>query len=731
MLLAIRLSTHLAFAALASSGMAPAQVGPLAPDVTAAVIDQPPDGQGDFIFLGFPGTLVLKTTDEDRRSIREYDLTSIDTSAVSSARVTGRIGANNALDVGARDFEIVLYGANGSADVTDFSLPGTVLGSLSYSPPQDLSLEFDLDASAPVLALLQSGAQHIGVRIQCTSVPNAPNSTSDVFLVLEGAQGPDWTNQTGETQLNSPRIADIDLDGFDEVVLASQTKLFVWDAQGFSLPGFPKDLGSFASDVPLCVDLDGDGDLEIVQPTGARVEVFEHTGAVVPGWDGSTSAIASAAGDIDGDGRVEIVTARVGSSAGGYEHDGSFKANYLVAGFPGFSWESGPTLVDLNGDGVLDVLGRGEERLCAWTGDGTVLPGFPVDLPGATTARPVAGDLDGDGDIEIVVTSDSFVEPITATDELWVVDEHGDLLPGWPVSIPMSVHDHPALVDIDADGDLEIAIFAAGSGLRQLHVLHHDGTPASGFPLTPPSPQPLNSYSTVSSADLDGDGAADLAFHVSNVLFAYDGSGAAIPGFPQVLGASQSSSTRTAAPALGDIDRDGRVEYVGAATHDLITAFQLETPFTADLAVWNQDDGGPAGASRRIPPELSADEHAVSASSGGDVSYSIDFGPSAAGRGYFLLAGSSGSGPGTPLPDAPALAPFNVDGLTLFVMKAAGTATLPGFVGLLDGRGRATAQLPLAGPLDPSLAGVRVDLAAVLLFPIDTVSNGVGLWFTP
>ncbi|MHC4838537.1 MAG: FG-GAP repeat domain-containing protein [Planctomycetota bacterium] len=716
-------------AALSSSALA--QVGPLAPDVTAAIADQPPDGQGDLILTGQAGTLVLKTAEEDRRCIREYDLSALETAGVSAARVTGRISANNALDVGSREFDVVVYGANGAAELSDFDAGGTVIGSLSYSPPQDLVLEFDLDASAPVLALLQSGAQQVGVRIQSTSAPNAPNSTTEVFLELEGAQETDWTKQTGESQLNSPRIADVDLDGYDEVVFASRTTLHVWNAQGASLPGFPRDLVGKATDVPLCVDLDGDGDLEIVQPTDDRVEVFQHTGAEVAGWSASISAIASAAGDIDGDGLPEIVTARQGSSARSYEHDGSFKANYLVSGFPGFAWESGPTLVDLNGDGVLDVLGRGTERICAWNGSGALLPGFPVDVPGETTARPVVGDLDGDGDVEIVVTSDSFFAPITATDELWVLDSQGALLPGWPVSIPMSIHDHPALVDVDQDGDLEIAMIAAGNATRLLHVLHHDGTSAAGFPVVPQSPLPLTAYSTVSSADLDGDGDTDLAFHIGNVLFAYDGSGAALPGFPQVLAASVTSSTRAAAPALGDIDRDGRVEYVGAATNDIVTALQLDAPYTSDLAGWSQDDGGSRGQSRQQRLELRADRHAVSAISGGSVNYSIDFGPSAAGRGYLLLAGSSGSGPGTPLPDAPALAPFNFDNLSLFVLAAAGTATLPGFVGFLDGDGRAAAQLPLGSSLDPNLVGVRVDLAAVLWFPIDTVSNGVGLWFTP
>lgn len=719
-------------ALLAGQGAeARAQVGPLAPGVTATLLDSPIDGLGDQVVTGTFGNIVLKLASEDRRSIREYDLTGIDAAGATSARVTGRISANNALDVGLREFEVVVYDANGTAEPADFEAVGAVIGAVSYSPPQDLVVEFDFDATGSVIPLIQGGAEHIGVRIQSTSTPNAANATFEVFLTLEGALDEDWTKVTGETQLDSPRIADLDLDGYEEVIFTSRTKLFVWNDRGENLPGFPKNLEGIAGDVPLCVDLDGDGDLEIVQPSLDRVEVFEHTGAMVPGWAGSISANASACGDIDGDGHPEIVTARTGSSARSYEHDGSLKTSYIVQGFPGFSWESGPTLVDLNGDGILDVLGRGSERICAWTGDGTVLPGFPVDVPGETRARPVAGDLNGDGDIEIVITADAFFTPITVSDELWVLDAQGNLLPGWPRSVPMSIHDQPSLVDIDQDGDLEIAMVAAGSSERRLHVLHHDGTYQPGFPLVPQSPSTLGAYSTVTSADLDGDGDSDLAFHISNVLFAYDGGGSPIADFPKLLAASNSSATRMPAPALGDIDRDGRVEYVGAATNDILTVLQLDAPYTGDLAGWSQDDGGVQGQSRQLRLELRADTHAISAGSGGAVNYQIDFGSQAAGRGYILFASASGSGPGTLLPDAPAIAPLNIDNLTLFVLAAAGTPTLPGFAGLLNAEGQASAQLPLNGPLDPSLVGVRVDLAAVLLFPIDTVSNGVGLWFTP
>lgn len=721
----------IALACALTSNAATAQDTSLAPAVVASVSDAPPDGQGDSVATGLFGTIVSATAGEVRRSIREYDLGGLTTSGQTTFAVSGRITANNAIGVGPRDFDIVLYDADGSAQKSDFEVAGTVLGSVSYEPPLDIILDFDFDATGPAQALVQAGASHLGVRIEATNTPVSTNSTTDVFIEVSGAGTADWVALTGENQLASLRIADLDLDGFDEVVLASASKLNVWNADGTPFPGFPVALSMGAIGVPVCVDLDLDGDLEICVPETVTIEVFEHDGSAVPGWNPFISVLEVSAGDIDGDGYPELVFSRSNSAAVAYEHDGTLKSSFSVNVPPFFSWESAPALADVNGDGVLDVLGRGTDSLCAWDGAGNVLSGFPVTVPGETIPRPVIGDLDGDGAEEIVLTSDINAPFEAGLDELWLVDLSGALLPGWPVSVPMSIVDHPSLVDLDGDGDLEIAMVASGAdSVRRLHAWHHDGGVVTGFPLIPSSPTSLVSYSTVTSADLDGDEVSDLAFQAGNNLFAYDGQGQSLPGFPVALGAVAISAQSSPAPALGDIDRDGLVEYVGSATTDIVTALQLDAPFTGDLAGWNQDDGGVLGQSLQRQLELRADAHAVSVSSGGTVNYLVDFGPDSAGRPYFILAGASGSGPGTPLPDAAAIAPFNVDSLTLFVLSAAGSASLPGFVGAVDGNGQAFAQLPL-GSLDPTLAGVRVDLAAVLLFPIDAVSNGVGLWFTP
>jgi hypothetical protein len=177
--------------------------------------------------------------------------------------------------------------------------------------------------------------------------------------------------------------------------------------------------------------------------------------------------------------------------------------------------EGSPVLADVNRDGVLDVLvGTADGLVHAIEGDsGMELLGFPAAtdpvLPPSRTDRieafaeghvPVpreallatlaADDMDGDGRVEIVAAS--------TEGKLYVFDDHGRRLPGFPVTSDPSLSAHarrdvfndvdpgfassPALVDLDAplgDGDLEIVL---GGLDGHVYAWRLDGSPVSGFP---------------------------------------------------------------------------------------------------------------------------------------------------------------------------------------------------------------------------------------------------------
>jgi hypothetical protein len=181
----------------------------------------------------------------------------------------------------------------------------------------------------------------------------------------------------------------------------------------------------------------------------------------------------------------------------------------------GAAGESSPVLADVNRDGVLDVIvGTADGLVHAFRGDyGTELLGFPVEtdpvLPASVTggiesfagghvpvpreailASVAADDMDGDGKLEIVAA--------TTEGKLYVFDDHGRRLPGFPVAsdpafsalarrdryndLDPGFASSPSLVDLDAplgDPDLEIVL---GGLDGHVYAFRLDGSPVAGFP---------------------------------------------------------------------------------------------------------------------------------------------------------------------------------------------------------------------------------------------------------
>ena len=151
------------------------------------------------------------------------------------------------------------------------------------------------------------------------------------------------------------------------------------------------------------------------------------------------------------------------------------------------------------------------------------------------------GDIDGDGDMEIVVGSCGRVYA-------WHSD--GSIVSGWPRSAGVGAGSSPALGDIDGDGDIEIV---AGSGDGMVHAWHHNGSAVAGWPKT------TGDYSSSPVlGDIDGDGDIEImAGSVDKKVYAWHHDGSAVAGWPKTTYSYVSSS-----PALGDIDGDGDIEVV-------------------------------------------------------------------------------------------------------------------------------------------------------------------------
>ena len=171
---------------LAFAGVAHAQV--FTPAIVASVHDSPRDGLGDsFNAAPFDGLLRQTSTQEDR-AIQEFDLSSLGGASIGSAILSGTVFVNNAFDNGPRNFDFLLYAGNGVADLSDFQIASTVVGTGTYHPPAQTSFTYSIDVTGTLQALVSGGAQFVGLKVDCSSEPNFPNildnATSQLTVVV-------------------------------------------------------------------------------------------------------------------------------------------------------------------------------------------------------------------------------------------------------------------------------------------------------------------------------------------------------------------------------------------------------------------------------------------------------------------------------------------------------------------------------------------------------------------
>src|SRR5262249_9599939 len=117
----------------------------------------------------------------------------------------------------------------------------------------------------------------------------------------------------------------------------------------------------------------------------------------------------------------------------------------------------------------------------------------------------VVGDIDHDGDPDVVVSGRSGYATLTN-------DGHGALTLSFPTSFETPTHD-PSLVDVDGDGDLDLAGIVGGGGSSLpavLSVRRNDGTGAFGPLEADPSQPGPGELDSLVAADVDGDGDVDL-----------------------------------------------------------------------------------------------------------------------------------------------------------------------------------------------------------------------------
>ena len=404
------------------------------------------------------------------------------------------------------------------------------------------------------------------------------------------------------------------------------------------MPGFPLSFSSNTTYKPMrglaLADLNNDGADEIILCHNEEINVIDGQGNVL--WTqplvGGMAQYPAAVGDINKDGILEIVSLTAYGNARGGINVFDASGNVLMATVTNNNpLICAPVLADLNNDSNLEIIfcGRGKASasisagIHAWNLQGEEIEGFPFDLPSTPAFTPTLADIDGDGFLEMFVSTTTALYCVSHTgEEMYRVDSeeaykysyqsplvvdfegdgnwsivgacHGDnpnhyvrdahtgeYRTGWPKPVSYWTYSVPTVVK---NGD-EYAIFMGVSGEGNVFYQYDmNGNVASGFPLNLTS----GIEGFISVADIDGDGANEIItdFNLMDgeqgYIRAWEMDGTEVTeGFPlRPQGLSYMNGAN-----FGDIDGDGNLEIV---TLTYVQNFSPDDPVYVTAYALNQ-----------------------------------------------------------------------------------------------------------------------------------------------
>ncbi|MBX2873791.1 MAG: T9SS type A sorting domain-containing protein [Saprospiraceae bacterium] len=407
-------------------------------------------------------------------------------------------------------------------------------------------------------------------------------------------------------------LVDLNGDQKDDILLGFDNRLRAYTDEGLL---WEKTLSGFIIYPPSVADINDDGELDIVQTTGSingtgRIYLLDKDGNTRSGWplnfDGNWILTAAALADLDGDNEMEIIFAERRSPSGrihAVNYDGSsFGGNWPVTldATPAVT----PSVGDVDGDNAVEVVVNSTESRYVIQANGQLESGFPIKTHPErrySFQSPILADLNDDQALEIIGATHG--DNVGGKPEFYVMEGDGSNYPGWPKAIAEDSWTFNTPTVLPMDGDFQIFMsrpIGDDENKDMLFAWDGGGTALNGFPIRKNGG--LEGLITV--ADVDNDDAFELVFGSNTIdaegngfIHAYEMDGQTeVPNFP----IRPRGWTFMNGANFGDVNGDGKMDLValtytqtfGAGVDSVfLNVYDLNVPIAVEDVLWGTYKG--------------------------------------------------------------------------------------------------------------------------------------------